>query len=195
MKEREHVLIHIRLKIGDYRFLHHSAQPAVRLIFIDWLTTRHVRARARPAHRLFPGQDVPGLGILRQITAAITRIAVAAGAEGAFNIPEYFHDAVLFHRQFRFYDPVQEATLHAVIRDLHRFGARSISQAYVDGRVANAEGKCVAWHPSEMILLANPRLRGEIFSRAYLELARRTASGLSFRLTPATCEGTPGDVR
>ena len=179
VREKDEVLIHIRLKLSSFHFRLHPGAPRKKLLYIDWLMTRHPHTKKLRRDRLFPGQDMPGLGIFGHISDFITNMALGVGAKGAFNIPEYFHDAVLFHRQFRFYDPVREAFFRALLRDLRKHGIREISHALSENRVISGHGDPVSWTPAEMISALDPELeetlwRGEFFTKVVRELKRNS---------------------
>lgn len=183
VKEKTEILIHIRLKLSSFRFRLHPGAPQRKLLYIDWLMTRHPRIKQFKKEKLFPGQELPGLGIFTHITDFITNLALGVGAKGAFNIPEYFHDAVLFHREFQFYDPVREAHFRALIRDLRKYGAREISKALGEGRISNADGEVLAWSPGEMISILDPELEEMIWNPEYFTRVVRELKRISFRMT------------
>ncbi|MBX7058368.1 MAG: hypothetical protein K1X75_09920 [Leptospirales bacterium] len=185
IKSGDEILVHIRLKVSMFRFRLHPGQPQMKLMYIDWLLTRHPRSRHIRPQRLFPGQEAPGLGCFNQIADFITSLALGVGARGAFNIPEYFHDAVLFHRRFNFYDPVREAFFRGIIRDLRRHGAREISQAFSDGRILNQDNEPVEWRPGEMISVLNEELDIMTWSQDYYTRVVRELKRIRFRLAPA----------
>ena len=161
-------IVQIRLKLSKFSFKRHSELSARLLLFIDWLQTRDVQAN-RGEPRLFPGQDAPGLGVFSFITEIITRIANEVHAAGAFNLPEYFHDALLFHRRFRFYHPEKEAQFRLAIRDLRKYGARNISKAFASEAVLLNNKKPVPWVPGEMLSLTDHVLDSKIFSESYFK--------------------------
>ena len=182
VKENDQVLIHIRLKLSHFRFRLHPGAPRKKLLYIDWLMTAHPRARHFRPERLFPGQELPGLGIFSQLSDFIANLAIGLGARGAFNIPEYFHDALLFHRQFNFYDPVREAFFRALMRDLRKHGARKISRALAEGRVFDRNDHVVQWTPGEMISILSPELEEQVWSREYYTRVVREMKRNQYRL-------------
>ena len=52
------------------------------LLYVHWLTLRHPRARFSDLRPQLPGQDVPGLGLAREITELLARMAARLGLEG-----------------------------------------------------------------------------------------------------------------
>lgn len=178
------VLVHIRLKLSHFKFHRHSDLPALKMLFIDWLLTRHPHGKYKEG-KLFPGQDAPGLGIFSQIGDLIRRIASITGALGAFNMPEYFHDALLFHREFHFYDPEKEAFFRCLIRDLRSEGARKISSALAEGRVMNQSKEMVQWHGGEMISFLHEEKERQVFNRIYHTQVIQFMKKMRFHFAPA----------
>ena len=182
VKSKEEILIHLRLKLSHFRFRLHPGAPQKKLLYIDWLMTRHPATKNFREDRLFPGQDVPGLGIFNQIRDFIANLSMGVGARGAFNIPEYFHDAVLFHREFSFYDPARESFFRALLRDLRRYGAREISNAFAEDRVFNAQDEQVTWTPGEMISALSPELEEILWTPDYHTKVVRGLKRFKFRI-------------
>lgn len=191
IKEGEEILVHIRLKLSYFRFRLHPGQPRIKLMYIDWLLTRHPRSKHVRPERLFPGQEAPGLGIFNQIADFITNLSLGVGAKGAFNIPEYFHDALLFHRRFNFYDPVREAFFRGIIRDLRKHGAREISNAFTEGRIVDQNGLPLEWRPGEMIAILNENLDEMIWNQDYYTRVVRELKRVRFQLLDERPAGLP----
>lgn len=167
VKWKEEVLIHIRLKISSFRFRFSPGVPSDKLLYIDWLMTRDPLRKQDFKKALFYGQDAPGLGIYNEIADFIFNLALGLGVKGSFNIPEYFHDAILFHRQFRFYDPQREAFFRALIRDLRKLGAKKISEALAKNQIYDQDNQPVQWIPGEMISLIDPDFSDFIWNKDY----------------------------
>ncbi len=182
IKWEKEVLVHIRLKLSSFRFRLTPGAPARKLLYIDWLMTRDPMRKEQLKKPLFQGQDAPGLGIFNELSDFVFNLALGLGVKGAFNIPEYFHDAVLFHRQFRFYDPQREAFFRALIRDLRKFGAREISEALSKNRVYDQDGQIVNWIPGEMISLIDPDFSDYIWNKDYFMKVIRYLKRLSFTI-------------
>jgi hypothetical protein len=182
VKSKGEVLIHIRLKLSYFRFRFSPGAPSRKLLYIDWLMTRDPKRKDQLRKPLFPGQDAPGLGIINEVADFIFNLALGLGVKGAFNIPEYFHDAVLFHRQFRFYDPQREAFFRALLRDLRRYGVREISDALIQNRIIDQDGQIVNWIPGEMITLIDPEFSDFIWNKDYFMKIVRYLKRFNFRL-------------
>lgn len=175
-------ILHMRLRLSFFKLHRHPLMPAMKMLFIDWLQSRHVLKPQPGARGLFPGQDVPGLGIFNRIDHFLRNLVVQTQAYGGFNIPEYFHDALLFHRAFRFYDPTREAFFRALLRDLRGHGAREISRALSDGRVRDRNGKAMEWHGTEMLIFTHKPYAEAIFDKRYDRDVEKHMTGFKFTL-------------
>lgn len=179
---RSEKILHMRLRLSFFRLHRHPMMPAMKLLFIDWMQSRHVLRGATHTRELFPGQDVPGLGIFSRIDLFLRRLVTATRAFGGFNIPEYFHDALLFHRAFRFYDPAREAFFRALLRDLRPHGAREISRALSEGRIRNRANEVQEWHGAEMLIFTHKPYAETIFDRRYDREVEKKMREFAFRL-------------
>ncbi len=167
IKWNEEVLVHIRLKISNFRFRFSPNVPTKTLLYIDWLMTRDPLRKQKIEKSLFQGQDAPGLGIFNEIADFIFNLCLGLGVKGSFNIPEYFHDALLFHRHFRFYDPQREAFFRALIRDLRHLKAKKITEALSNNQIYDQDDQIVQWIPGEMITLIDPVFSDFIWNKEY----------------------------
>lgn len=177
-------ILHMRLRLSYFKLHRHPLMPATKMLFIDWMQSRHVLRGETHARDLFPGQDVPGLGIFSRIDIFLRNLVIATHAFGGFNIPEYFHDALLFHRAFKFYDPAREAFFRALLRDLRPHGAREISRALSEGRVRDQRQAPMEWHGAEMLIFTHKPYAESIFDRRYDREVERKMRELKFSLVP-----------
>ncbi|TGK18651.1 hypothetical protein EHO61_09265 [Leptospira fluminis] len=161
------VLVHMRLKFSDFSFK--KIGESFPMIYIDWLLSQNVRlGKLKEKKRLFEGQEYPGLNVMNEITIFIRLLASKIGAAGAFNIPEYFHDAVLFHKNFRFLSPEKEGEFRALLRSFRKENLRSLSGAIHSGQVVDAEtSKVYNWTYGEMVSCINNYLEKSLFDHEY----------------------------
>lgn len=181
---KDQKILHMRLRLSHFKLHRHPLMPAIKMLFIDWLQSRHV-LKGQGSRGLFPGQDVPGLGIFNRIDIFLRNLVVDTHAYGGFNLPEYFHDALLFHRAFKFYDPLKEAFFRALLRDLHGHGAREISRALTDGRIRDKKKQVMEWHGGEMLIFMQQSQDEAIFNDRYNREVEQRMRDFRFTLTPA----------
>src|SRR5205807_924723 len=78
------------------------------LLYVHWLALRNPRARFSDERPQLPGQDVPGLGLAREMAELLSRMAARLGLEGVAFRPSPYHLAVRGREVMRFVDPARQ---------------------------------------------------------------------------------------
>jgi acetoin utilization deacetylase AcuC-like enzyme len=139
-----HVLVECvlaRQRLGDKDFL-----------YVHWLTLRNPLARFGPHRRPLPGQDVPGLGVAREVGELLARIASRLGLAGVAFRPAWYHTAYVARHDFRFLDPVRQERFEALVRHLGEVPLLEATHAVAAGQVI-LDGAPVRWEPDVMVFL------------------------------------------
>ena len=126
------------------------------MLYVHWLTLRHPRARFSGVRPQLPGQDVPGLGLSREITALLLRAAARLGLEGLAFRPASYHLAYAGRESMRFVDPLRQGQFEALAEALRGLPLAEATQAVVDGRV-RLNGAPYQWQTEEMVKWLEPR--------------------------------------
>ncbi len=164
--QRGEILVHMRLKMDDFYF--RKINQSLNVVFIDWLLTQNINFGKSKHKGLFQGQEYPGLNLFKEITYFIKLLSEKIGAHGVFNIPEYFHDAVLFHKYFRFLEPSVEVEFLSLISSFTKKNLRNISEAIHNGRVVYKKtGEIYEWKHSEMIYSDLNYIQEQLFGKDY----------------------------
>lgn len=164
----------------------------MRALLLDWVSMEDPM-RPLPADA-FPGQKNPGLGIFRpgyRLTMSYLR---RTSFDVVVNVPEHFHNAVLYSRDFRFFDPQRQGTFLAMKRDLMKLGLSRASHALspaadhiVTGPVEHVELReaveCVRWAPAEQILALSGRIVEYIRDPRYVAAVQAARSANHFFIT------------
>jgi acetoin utilization deacetylase AcuC-like enzyme len=151
-----------------------------RSIFVHWLNLRHPLATNKTLqskHPLLPGQDVPGLGVSREVALLFRQIALRLGAEGVALCPAWYHVAYSSRQDFQFIDPSRQGRFEAMLRDFATLSASSVSRALVEGKVL-LNNKTYQWEATEMASWVH-------FTKEEEELRQKEKEGSSFQITSA----------
>ncbi len=132
----------------------HVAEAEV--LYVHWLTLRHPRARFSDLRGRLPGQEVPGLGLAREVAALLARMAMRLGLEGVAFRPAAYHTAYAGRAALRFVDPARQGRFEALVRDLGEMPLGAATRALAEGRVM-LNGAPYAWEAEEMIAWLKPR--------------------------------------
>lgn len=174
------ILVHMRLKFSDFQFK--KLDQSYKLVYIDWLLTQNLKAKTMIAKKkLHQGQEFPGLSVMNEITSFIRILATKMGAYGAFNIPEYFHDAVLFHKSFQFVDPEKEGKFRAILQSFSRTNLRELSNEIHGEKICDsATGDVYVWKYGEMVSCISSYLESALFDEEYYKKVKKIVSGTHY---------------
>jgi len=148
------------------------------MLYVHWLAMRHPRASFSEERPQLPGQEVPGLGLSREITEMLARMAVRLGLQGLVFRPSSYHLAYAGRESLRFLDPARQGRFEALAEALRGLPLTEATRAVAEGRVL-LEGKPYRWEADEMVKWVEPRAE----DRAAVERARASA-GFSVLETP-----------
>lgn len=101
-----------KIKLGG------STAKPFNVLYIEWLTLRNPNGIFTQKRPKMPGQEFPGLGGGRLTLELLVIACKRLGLSGIANVPEHFHNAHLYSRQFSYIDPVAEGKRRAIASDL-----------------------------------------------------------------------------
>jgi hypothetical protein len=151
-------------------------------LVIDWLNFQDPHASFTSERPPLPGQKYPGLGIMKIAMTAILNLARQSGKEAVINIPEYYHNAVLYRPAFRFFSAFVEGRFLALQNFL---GDRSLAEAshlVTSQKIFNrTKGETFVWKPHEQVLGLVPRITEYFTSDLYSQKVQEAQSQSNFR--------------
>jgi hypothetical protein len=130
--------------------LERKTMPVGEVLYVHWLALRDPRARFSDRRPKLPGQEVPGLGIGREVTELFLLAAKRLGLKGVAFSPATYHLAQMSRSRFRFLDPVRQGQFEALARDLAALPLVAASQAVADGQVL-LNGEPYRWDAADMV--------------------------------------------
>lgn len=183
---KNEILIHLRLKLDDFEIK--RVGQVLKMIYIDWLLTQNIRfAKKKIKKKLFEGQDYPGLNIFGEITKFILLLTKKVGVHGIFNVPEYFHDAVLFHKNFRYLDPEKEGIFQVMLENFKKIPLHQLSDLIHNNRIYNiTHNKTFSWFHGEMFYTEFEEIRELIFNSEYFSVLEEAKKKHKFKILGIT---------
>jgi acetoin utilization deacetylase AcuC-like enzyme len=177
--ERDELLAELRLRI-DRR-----GAPGLAMLRIEWLLLQNPREAFTPARSRLPGQEHPGLGMLRDVVALLVVACERLQLDGVLWVPAHFHTAAQGRRAGSFLRPEDEGTFRALERAVAGLPLPAAVFAVEQGRVIDdATGAPFAWHPMPVAVPVSDRLRRQLASDEHRRLADAAAAAHAFRLVP-----------
>jgi hypothetical protein len=124
-------------------------------LFVNWLSLRHPRAHFSELRPQLPGQEVPGLGLGREASELLARMAARLSLAGVAFRPMAFHVAVQSRGRWRFLDARRQGRFEALVRDLRPLPLLEATRAVAGGRVL-LHGEPYRWEPDDMVSWVRP---------------------------------------
>ncbi len=159
--------------------------PGFEVLDVEWLLLQNPRERFTDQRSALPGQQHPGLGMLRELFGWLVVLAETLALDGILFHPNHYHVAEVSRRYGRFLEPEAEATVRA-IEELFRGQPLADSSRAVDGgRVVNAStGEPLLWRGWAMVLPASDRIRRLTEGDAYESAVREARARIELALAP-----------
>jgi hypothetical protein len=152
------------------------------MIVIEWLSAQdpiHVFSVDKPQ---LPGQKMPGLGILRYCFEIMRIMAKEINKDGFLDVPDHMHWAIMYAKNFKFFDPAHEGVLRALMRDLKDYSLSDISWGIITLSIIEAyNNQPQTYDPSEQIFYLSDRLRSYFHSNEYKKIFNKYYKRKHFR--------------
>lgn len=164
----------IDLRLSESRFVPKgnafakSGIATLDMIVIEWLSAENPKNIFDPSKPQLPGQKKPGLGCLNYLMEMMYIVGSEVIKDGFMDIPDHMHGAIMYSRKFKFFNPVHEAILQAIIRDLKGHTLLDISWGMITGTIVDAAtGTPQVYDPSEQIFPLSRRMKSYFKSKEY----------------------------
>jgi acetoin utilization deacetylase AcuC-like enzyme len=177
----EEVLVELRAERSR------RAVPGMETILLEWLLLQNPRGEFSLRRPRLPGQQHPGLGLLRDIMGWLVVVCEQRGLDGISFTAAHYHIAMQSRRLVRPLDPVDEARLEAFADALSGLSLADSTAAVAEGRVLDAAtGAPAEWTPIPTVLPVSERLRARVTGPAYEAAVARERARFSFRRAAST---------
>ena len=162
-----------------------SAVTGMDVIAVEWLLLQNPREPFSARRPRLPGQQHPGLGLLRDFMGWLVAVCEAHGLDGVYFVAAHFHIAMQSRRLVRPLRPEDEARLRALSRVLAGLALPEATAAVEAGRLVDeTSGARVEWAPVATVIPVSERLRAQLGAPGYEDDVRREAARFAFRLLP-----------
>jgi hypothetical protein len=159
--------------------------PGRSLLAVEWLLIQDTRTSFELSRPLLPGQEFPGLGLLRDTAAVLVVVCERRDLDGLIFTPTHYHLAFLAQPMGTFAEPDVQARMLALRHAVRNLRLNEAAQAVAEGRVIDEQtGRPVRWVPAPMIIPVSGPLKAYFGSREFEKKVAETRQGLQFRLTP-----------
>ena len=172
-KKQETLLIDLRVSestfMPDKRYLDSSDNMIpYDMIVIEWLSAKNPLKKFDGNRPQLPGQSNPGLGVMSYCFDFLHIIAKQVYKDGFLDIPDHMHGAIMYSGKFKFFDPVHEGIIRAVIRDLSDYPLADISWGVITNTIIERyKNQPAIYAPGEQICSVSRRMKKYFESKKY----------------------------
>jgi acetoin utilization deacetylase AcuC-like enzyme len=154
--DAERTALLMELRVGRNK----RVVPGLEVLYIEWLLLQNPRAEFSPLQQRLPGQEHPGLGLLRHVVAWLVVLCERLKLDGLVSAPARYHMAVLGRRHLRFLDPGAQARFEALYDVLAGMPLPAAERALAEGKVIDAAtGTPIAWEPAVQVFPVSERMK------------------------------------
>ena len=155
------------------------------VISVEWLLLQNPREPFSPRRPRLPGQQHPGLGLLRDFMGWLVVVCEAHQLDGVFFVAAHYHVAMQSRRLVRPLLPEDEARLAAMAEALAGVPLPEATSLVEEGRLVDAAtGQPFDWRPVPTVLPVSERLRALVSGPEYEEAAAAAAPRFACRVGP-----------
>jgi acetoin utilization deacetylase AcuC-like enzyme len=159
-----------------------SLLPELEVIALEWLLLQNPREAFSERRPRLPGQEHPGLGLLRDFMGWLVVVCETHGLDGIYFVAAHYHVAMQSRRLVRPIDPADEARLRALADSLAGLTLPEATRAVEQGRVEDALGIPMAWTPVATVIPVSEGLRALVSGPEYEQAVTRESARLAYRL-------------
>jgi acetoin utilization deacetylase AcuC-like enzyme len=169
-----------------------GAIPGMEVISVDWLLLQNPREPFSERRPRLPGQQHPGLGLLRDFMGWLVVVCELHDLDGVFFVAAHYHIAMQSRRLVRPLQPAAEARLRSIAAALEGIPLSEATAAVDEGRLVDATtGEPVTWEPVATVLPVSPRLVGLVSGPGYAAAVADESTRLAYRLVKGKPAGAP----
>jgi hypothetical protein len=177
----EHLLVEVVTRQTTESIIGNLQGRPYSTLVIDWVRFQDPCGEFAPEHDQLPGQEHPGLHLLRKGTALMVEQVRGLDVDLVLTYPQHFHNAVFYSRKFRFLDPQTEGHFQALSRDLKDVGLAAASKALEEGQVRDSNNHPIYWLSKAQVFPQAKSIENELFGEEY-KAAVKKAHAERFRL-------------
>jgi hypothetical protein len=194
----ENLIVDIKLRESEF-----SPTPAAeglavpgpqKALAFEWLTLQNPRAKRGEPFSPLPGQLRPGLSLSAKVLQLFVYLGRLIRKDCLLAFPAYFHNAVLFSRYFRFWNPRKEAEVLAIRRAFRHMPFRQLAWVVHLNCLRRADGSVYEWRAEEQVYPLTRPLKDYFDSRRYRELVKAGSRGLEFSVDRAAFERRSAEI-
>jgi hypothetical protein len=168
--------------------------PPLKSLAFEWLTLQNPLHRFCGTDTPLPGQAYPGLNMSKKIMDLFVYLGRLTRKDCLLVFPAYFHNALLFSRYFRFWNPAKEAEVLAIRHTFSHMPLKELAWIVHLSCLKRADGSPYEWAAEEQLYPLSRPLRSVFDSRTYRDMVKAAQKPLSFSIDWRAFERKAADI-
>ena len=176
-KKEENLIVDLKLREGSFQ-----PKEKYNFLFLEWLTLQNPRLEFSGGLSPLPGQKHPGLNLGKKVLTLFEYLARLCQVDGLLAFPAYFHNAILFSRNFYFLNPEKQGEVLAIRKTFRHVPFKQLAWiVYYDCLQEKSLGT-YTWKAEEQVHPLNKKLITFFQSKKYKNMTRKTMEKLEFTI-------------
>ncbi|MDA3901158.1 MAG: hypothetical protein PF637_11650 [Spirochaetes bacterium] len=172
----------VDLRVTEKRFVTRTFDSQIHnfdMVAVEWLSTRNPRIfNFLPDRPQLPGQTHPSLGCLDHLLRMMYHCSRKVRKDAFMDVPDHLHLALMYSSYFKFLDPVAEAIIRSISRNLKNNTLSDIAWASVTESIIDfSTGKPFVYKPSEQLYPVSRRMKRYFADKEYCEAVKAENPG------------------
>ncbi|MFC2157720.1 hypothetical protein ACFLT9_07790 [Acidobacteriota bacterium] len=183
-RDPHNLVVDLKIRLGTYlpkeSGVHGLPSRGYRFLMLEWLTLQNPLNEFSSKRIPLPGQNHPGLGLGRKVLDMFIYLARVTRSDGILAYPAFFHNAFLFSRKLRFFNPEKRGEVLAVFQSCEGVSLKDISWIVHLGCLEEEGRGKFEWKSEEQIFPLNRTLKKWLSSTEYRECVKKVQQERKF---------------
>jgi len=151
-------------------------------LVLEWLTLQNPHLPFSSDKTPLPGQNYRGLNLGKKISDLFAYLARLNRNDGILAFPAYFHNALLFSRNYHFINPGKKAEVRAIRKSFSHISFKQLAWIVHLNCLRDRENNIYQWKAEEQIYPLNTELEKYFASKEYTEMAEEKEKTLRYSI-------------
>jgi hypothetical protein len=185
-KKPENLMVDLKLREAVFRLEKQLAAEIsasqFKFLSLDWLTLQDPLLEFSGDLLPLPGQNHPGLKLGKKVLDLFVYLARLNRLDGILAFPAYFHNALLFSRQFIFLNPLKQGEVLAIRKTFRNIPFRQLAWIVHLECIREKSLGLYKWEAEEQVHPLNKILKDYFDSRYYKKRVRESEERRDFSI-------------
>jgi hypothetical protein len=168
--------------------------PPQKSLAFEWLTLQNPLYKFSESFTPLPGQTRPGLSMSKKVMDLFVYLGRLTRKDCLLAFPAYFHNALLFSRYFRFWNPAKEGEVLTIRKTFSHMPLKQLAWIVHLNCLKRVDGSIYEWAAEEQLYPMARPLREYFDSRDYREALKTSQKALAFSVDWASFQKKSSEI-